>query len=61
MNNLIERVKAKTIGLIALAVTICFTVIACSGGGSTEAAAGISPEVAVDYCWQIEQPILSTS
>ena len=49
MNNVIERVKAKTIGLIALAITICFTAIACSGGGSTEASAGISPESAVDY------------
>ena len=49
MNNVIERVKTKTIGLIALAITICFTAIACSGGGSTNATAGISPEVAVDY------------
>ncbi len=49
MDNLIRRIKTKTMGLIALAVTICFTAIACSGGGSTQAAAGISPEVAVDY------------
>ncbi len=49
MNNLIQRIKTKTIALIALAVTICFTAIACSGGGSTQATAGISPEVAVDY------------
>ena len=49
MNNVIDRVKTKTIGLIALAVTICFTAIACSGGGSDEAAGSISPEVAVDY------------
>ncbi len=49
MNNLIQSIKTKTIGLIALAVTIAFTAIACSGGGSTQDAAGISPEVAVDY------------
>ena len=49
MNNLIQRIKTKTIGLVALAITICLTAIACSGGGSTEASGGISPEVAVDY------------
>ena len=49
MNDIITRVKTRTIGLVALAITICFTAIACSGGGSTQAAAGISPEVAVDY------------
>ncbi|MEM8829780.1 MAG: DUF3365 domain-containing protein [Cyanobacteria bacterium P01_G01_bin.19] len=49
MNNIITRVKTKTIGLIVLAVAICFTAIACSGGGSTQATVGISPEVAVDY------------
>lgn len=49
MNNLIQKFKTKTLGLIALAATICFTAIACSGGGSTQATAGISPEVAVDY------------
>ena len=32
-----------------MAVTVALTAIACSGGGSTQAAAGISPEVAVDY------------
>jgi len=49
MNNTIQRFKTKTVGLIALAITICFTAIACSGGGSTQASGGISPEVAVDY------------
>jgi len=49
MNNVIERVKTKTIALIVLAVAICFTAIACGGGGSTTATAGISPEVVVDY------------
>ena len=49
MDNLIQRVKTKTVGLIALAITVTFTAIACSGGGSTTASGGISPEVAVDY------------
>ena len=49
MNNLIQDLKIRTIGLIALAVTVCFTAIACSGGGSTQAAYGIDPEVVVDY------------
>ena len=50
MENLICRIKTKTIGLIALAATICFTAIACSGGGnSTQATTGIAPEVVVDY------------
>ncbi|RMF27022.1 MAG: DUF3365 domain-containing protein [Cyanobacteria bacterium J083] len=49
MENLIRKIKAKTIGLIALAATICVTAIACSGGNSTQAAAGIAPEVVVDY------------
>ena len=49
MNNLIQNIKTRTIGLIALAITVTFTAIACSGGGSSQAAAGISPEVAVDY------------
>ena len=49
MNNLIQTIKTRTIGLIALAITVTFTAIACSGGGSTENTAGISPEVAVDY------------
>ncbi len=49
MNNLIQTIKTRTIGLIALAVTIAFTAIACSGGNSTTAVGSISPEVAVDY------------
>ena len=49
MNNLIKKIRTRTIGLIALAATICFTAIACSGGGSTQAAASIAPDVVVDY------------
>ena len=49
MNNLIQNIKTKTIGLIVLAITVTFTAIACSGGGSTTATAAITPEAAVDY------------
>ncbi len=49
MNNLISRTKIKLMGLIALALTICITAIACSGGTSTPAAGGIEPEIVVDY------------
>ena len=51
MNNVIQSIKTKTIGLIALAITVSLTAIACGGGGggSTAASAGIPPEAAVDY------------
>ena len=48
MSNLTQRIKTKTIGLIAIATTICLTAIAC-GGDSTQAKGAIAPEVAVDY------------
>lgn len=47
-----QSFKAKTVALIALALTICLTVISCggsSGGGDAQAAAGVSPEVVTDY------------
>jgi hypothetical protein len=47
-----QTIKGKTIALIALAMTICFTTIACNSGNSTstaQAAAGISPELVTDY------------
>ena len=51
MNNVIQSIKTRTIGLIALAITVTFTAIACGGGGggSTAATASIPPEAAVDY------------
>ncbi|MEL6496456.1 MAG: DUF3365 domain-containing protein [Cyanobacteria bacterium J06623_7] len=50
MNNLIQSIKTKTLGLIVLGITVAFTAIACSGGGgSPVASAGIAPEVVVDY------------
>lgn len=51
MERLIRRITAKTAGLIALAAAICFTAIACSGGGggSAQASEGVPPELVVDY------------
>ena len=52
MNSLIRTFKTRTIGLIAVAVTVAFTAISCSGGGTTQsttAQVGIAPEQVVDY------------
>ncbi|ELS02393.1 Protein of unknown function (DUF3365) [Xenococcus sp. PCC 7305] len=51
MNHLIRKIKTQTIGLIAIAVMVTFTAIACGGGSSTQttAAVGIPPEKVVDY------------
>ena len=52
MNNLIRTIKTKTVGLIAIAVMVTFTAIACGGGGTTQsstAEVGIAPEKVVDY------------
>ena len=51
MNNLIRTFKTRTIGLIAIAITVTFTAIACSGGGTTQETAqvGVAPEKVVDY------------
>ena len=49
MNNVIQNIKTRTIGLIVLSVAVALTAISCSGGGSTQASGAISPEVAVDY------------
>ncbi len=51
MNNLIRTIKTRTIGLIAIAVIVTFTAIACGNGGTSEstAAVGIAPEKVVDY------------
>ncbi len=54
-NTWIKRIKSKTIALIALALAICFTAIACGGPSQEQASqkqaesGGISPEVVVDY------------
>lgn len=48
-----QRFRAKTIALLALAAAICFSAVACSGGGgeTTAAATGpaIAPELVTDY------------
>ena len=48
-----QRFRAKTMALFALAAAICFTAVACSGGGGTATAdaggGGISPELTADY------------
>jgi len=48
MSYLLRQIKAKTIALISLAAIICVTAIAC-GGGSSEQAVGIPPEMVADY------------
>ena len=49
--NFLKRIRAKTMALFALAAAICFTAVACSGGGTTAAATGpaIAPELVADY------------
>jgi len=48
--NFFETLKARTVGLLALAMAVCFTAVACGGGGSAPtASAGIPPELVVDY------------
>ncbi|MEL6937842.1 MAG: DUF3365 domain-containing protein [Cyanobacteria bacterium J06598_1] len=46
-----QRLRAKTMALFALAAAICFTAVACSGGGTTATATGpsIAPDIVADY------------
>jgi hypothetical protein len=51
-----KKLKTKIIALISLALAVCLTAVACSGGsqqaqtnGTETASAGIPPEVVVDY------------
>ena len=47
-----QRIRAKTMALFALAAAICFTAVACSSGGGTTATAtgpSIAPELVADY------------
>ncbi|NEO75962.1 DUF3365 domain-containing protein [Moorena sp. SIO4G3] len=48
IKTLLHRMKTKAVGLIALGLAICVTVVAC-GGGSTQQASGVAPEIVVDY------------
>lgn len=48
----IQPIRAKTMALFALAAAICFTAVACSGGGGTTATATgpmIAPDLVADY------------
>jgi len=51
MTNIFRRLRARTMGLFALAAAICVTAVACSGGGGTATATGpvIAPELVADY------------
>lgn len=47
-----QSFKNRTITLIALALTICLTIVSCGGdggGSEAQAAAGVSPETVTDY------------
>ncbi|GAB4537659.1 MAG: DUF3365 domain-containing protein [Pleurocapsa sp.] len=49
MNSLFRRIKVKILALVALAAAVCFTAVSCSGGSSSQANAGVAPELVVDY------------
>lgn len=51
----IKGLKAKTLVLFALAVTICFTAISCSGGATNQVSSGISPSLVVDYIHSVAE------
>jgi len=53
-----QRLRAKTMGLLALAAAICFTAVSCSGGGGTAATAtgpSIAPTLVADYIHNVLQ------
>ena len=52
LTNWIQRLRARTLALLGLAAVVCFTAVACGGGGSTVATAtgpSIAPELVADY------------
>lgn len=53
LKNWMQHIRARTIALLSLAAAVCFTAVACSGGGgstvATTASAGISPDLVADY------------
>jgi hypothetical protein len=53
--NFLKSLKTKTLVLFALAITICFTAISCSGGSSNQASSGISPSLVVDYIHSVAE------
>ncbi|MBE9029783.1 DUF3365 domain-containing protein [filamentous cyanobacterium LEGE 11480] len=58
-----RSLRLKFVSTLALALAICFTVVACGGGASTSSSgggggttvAGISPEVVVDYIHKVAE------
>ncbi|MEM9163397.1 MAG: DUF3365 domain-containing protein [Cyanobacteria bacterium P01_F01_bin.4] len=44
----IQRIRARTAALFALAAAICFTAVACSGGGGSTTATATGPSIAPD-------------
>ncbi|MEM9904649.1 MAG: DUF3365 domain-containing protein [Cyanobacteria bacterium P01_D01_bin.44] len=44
----IQRIRARTAALFALAAAICFTAVACSGGGGSTVATATGPSIAPD-------------
>lgn len=48
-NKQIRRFRQRTLGFFALAIVICFTAVACSGGGAQPEAGGVQPELVADY------------
>ncbi len=58
--NSLGKIKSKAIILIALSISICFTVVSCAGGGgggnsTSVASAGISPSIVVDYIHKVAE------
>lgn len=53
LTNWIQRIRARTIALLGIAAAVCFTAVACSGGGSSTVATAtgpsISPDLVADY------------
>ena len=50
--TLLKRIRARTMALLGVAAAVCFTAVACSGGGSTVATVtgpSISPDLVADY------------
>lgn len=53
LTNWMQRIRARTIALLSLAAAVCFTAVACSGGGGSTVATAtgpsISPDLVADY------------
>ncbi|ERN40596.1 protein of unknown function (DUF3365) [Rubidibacter lacunae KORDI 51-2] len=47
----LDRVRTRTVAFIAIVIAVCVTAVSCSGGGAdtSQASAGIAPELVADY------------